>query len=392
MVPRDLRRALLHWAKVYPVVTLTGPRQSGKTTLCQQAFPKKPYVSLEPLDTRSFATEDPRGFLSKFPKGAVLDEVQRSPGLLGYIQEHVDQEKGPGQFILTGSQQLNLSEAVSQSLAGRTAVLHLLPPSWGELQRFPKVPKDLFSTLFAGAYPRIHDQKIPPARWLSDYLATYVQRDVRQVLKVGDLETFIAFLRLCAGSSGQELNLARLGADAGISQPTAKAWLSVLEASFICVRVPAWHANLRKRLVKSPKLHFLDSGLLCHLLGIQEPSQLRQHPSRGAIFESWVAAELLKQRHHKGLRPDPYHYREISGTEVDLLVRDGNNFLLAEAKSGQTMDGSFLAPLLETQARLEPAHPNATWKKALVYGGDQAYTRQGVSVLPWRDIEKLAPK
>ena len=391
MITRDLASVLSHWATVYPVVTLTGPRQSGKTTLCRAVFPDKPYASLEPLDTRGYAREDPRGFLAQFPDGAVLDEIQRVPELLGYIQDQVDRVPTAGRFILTGSRHLGLSEAVSQSLAGRTAILHLLPPSQAELKRFPRAPQDLNSVLHTGAYPRIHDQGIPAHRWLADYVATYVQRDVRQVLNIGDLETFMTFLRLCAGSSGQELNLSRLGADAGISQPTAKAWLSVLETSSLCFRIPAWHANFRKRLVKAPKLHFYDTGLLCHLLGIQNAEQLRAHPLRGAIFESWVASELLKQRHHQGVQPQVHHYREVAGLELDLLARDGLDFLLVEVKSGQTVDGSFLDPLLEVGARLEGTQPGSRWTRALVYGGEAAQQRKGVNIVPWGRVEELAP-
>jgi hypothetical protein len=391
MINRDLAPVLSRWATAYPVVTLTGPRQSGKTTLCKTVFPDKPYLSLEPMDVRTYAREDPRGFLAQFPDGAVLDEVQRTPELLGYIQDLVDRDPRPGKFILTGSQHFGLSEAVSQSLAGRTAILHLLPPSLGELVRFPHPAHDLATVLQTGAYPRIHDQGIPAARWLADYLATYIQRDVRSILNVGDLDAFTGFLRLCAGSTGQELNLNRLGTDAGISQPTAKAWLSVLETSFLVFKLPAWHANIRKRLVKAPKLHFYDTGLACHLLGIQSPSQLQNHPSRGALFESWVASELLKQRHHRGLQPSAHHFREVTGLEVDMMFQDGPEALLVEAKSGQTMDGSFLAPILEAQATLAPGQPSSAWTCALVYGGDQSQVRQGVRVLPWSRIEELAP-
>jgi len=370
MITRDLTPVVVQCAGQYPVVTLTGPRQSGKTTLCRAAFPDKPFASLEPLDTRTFALKDPRGFLAGFPDGAILDEVQRVPDLLSYIQDRVDRDPRPGRFILTGSQHFGLSQAISQTLAGRTAVLHLLPPSLGELQRFAQPPADLVTMLHTGAYPRIHDQGIPPGRWLADYLATYIQRDVRMVLNVGDLEAFTVFLRLCAGSTAQELNLNRLGGDAGISQPTAKAWLSVLETSFLCFHVPPWHANLRKRLVKAPKLHFFDSGLVCHLLGIQSPQQLQNHPARGAIFESWVASELYKQRFHRGLQPSGHHYREVSGLEVDFLVQDGPTLLLVEAKSGQTVDPTFLTPVLEAKASLEPVQPGLAFDPALVYGGE----------------------
>ena len=386
MIQRNLLPVLQHSATLYPVVTLTGPRQSGKTTLCRQAFPDKPYASLEPLETRAFAREDPRGFLAQFPAGAILDEVQQAPDLLSYLQVQVDQDPAPGRFILTGSQQFALSQAISQSLAGRTAVLHLLPLSLEELRRFPHPPQDLFSTLFAGAYPRIHDQGIPPTRWLADYLATYVQRDVRQVLNIGDLMAFTAFLRLCAGSTAQELNLSRLAADAGISQPTAKAWLSVLETSFLGFRLPPWHRNLRKRWVKAPKFHLFDSGLACHLLGIQSPGQLRSHPLRGALFESWAAAEILKQIHHQGRQPQAFHVREVSGREVDLVLEDGPRLHLVEMKSGQTLDGSWLEPLRSLREELASS-PGLTGISALLlYGGDHTQTRQGIQVLPWNGV------
>lgn len=390
MIQRNLLPVLQHSAALYPVVTLTGPRQSGKTTLCRQAFPDKPYASLEPLETRAFAREDPRGFLAQFPAGAILDEVQQAPDLLGYLQVQVDQDPTPGRFILTGSQQFALSQAISQSLAGRTAVLHLLPPSLEELRRFPHPPQDLFATLFTGAYPRIHDQGIPPTRWLADYLATYVQRDVRQVLNIGDLMAFTAFLRLCAGSTAQELNLSRLAADAGISQPTAKAWLSVLETSFLGFRLPPWHRNVRKRWVKASKFHFFDSGLACHLLGIQSPDQLRTHPLRGALFESWAAAEILKQIHHQGRQPQAFHFREVSGREVDLVLEDGPRLHLVEMKSGQTLDGGWLEPLRSLREELAGSPGPTGISALLLYGGDTTQTRQGIQVLPWDGVAAWA--
>jgi len=391
MIHRDLQPILLRWAGVYPVVTLTGPRQSGKTTLCRGAFPDKPYVSLEPLDTRSFALEDPRGFLDQYPHGAVLDEVQQTPSLLSYIQDLVDRDPRPGRFVLTGSQHFGLSGAVSQSLAGRTTILHLLPPSLGELRRFPSAPSDLTSTLFMGAYPRIHDQGIPPERWLGDYVTTYVQRDVRQVLKVGDLMSFTTFLRLCAGSTGQELNLSRLGADAGISQPTAKAWLSVLESSFLCFRLGPWHANLRKRIVKAPKLFFYDAGLVCHLLGIRSAQQLESHPLRGAIFETWAVSEAMKMHLHQGQETSAFHYREVSGLEVDLVLQESERTRLIEFKSGRTVDASWLKPLLAAKENLLAGSVGRVCEPILVYGGDQQQIRNGVRICPWDRLEALGP-
>ncbi|WP_005031332.1 ATP-binding protein [Holophaga foetida] len=391
MIQRDLQPTLLRWAGVYPVVTLTGPRQSGKTTLCKAAFPDKPYVSLEPLDTRTFALEDPRGFLGQYPAGVILDEVQHAPALLGYIQDMVDRDPSPGRFVLTGSQHLGLSDAVSQSLAGRTSILHLLPPSLGELRRFPSAPSDLVSTLFMGAYPRIHDQGISPERWLGDYVATYVQRDVRQVLKVGDLLSFNTFLRLCAGSTGQELNLSRLGADAGISQPTAKAWLSVLESSFLCFRLGPWHTNLRKRIVKAPKLYFYDSGLVCHLLGIRNAQQLETHPLRGAVFETWAVSEAMKMHLHQGLEVSAFHYREVSGLEVDLVLQEPERTRLIEFKSGRTIDASWIKPLQTAKENLSVGSAGQVFEPILVYGGDQQQVRNGVRICPWDHLEALGP-
>lgn len=391
MISRDLHSVLLYGAKVYPVVTLTGPRQSGKTTLCRAAFPDRPYISLEPLDTRAFAREDPRGFLAQYPQGAILDEVQHAAGLLTYLQDLVDRDPTPGRFILTGSQHFGLRDAVSQSLAGRTAVLHLLPPSLAELRRFPVAPGDLFDTLFMGAYPRIHDQGIPPERWLADYLATYIQRDVRQVLNVGDLLGFNTFLGLCAGSTGQELNLSRLGADAGISQPTAKAWLSVLESSFLCFRLAPWSSNLRKRLVKAPKLHFYDAGLACFLLGIRSARQLETHPLRGAIFETWVASEVVKMHLHRGREAAAYHYREVAGREVDLVLQSSDRVRLLEVKSARTVDASWLGSLMDAKTSLEAGSPAQSFDPILIYGGDQQQVRSGVHVQPWDRLEGLGP-
>ncbi len=391
MIQRDLHPVLLRWAAHYPVVTLTGPRQSGKTTLCKGAFPGKPYASLEPMETRAFALEDPRGFLGQYPEGAILDEVQHAPGLLGYIQDLVDRDPAPGRYVLTGSQHFGLSDAVSQSLAGRTAVLHLLPPSLRELRRFPKAPTDLFNTLFMGAYPRIHDQGIPPERWLADYVATYVQRDVRQVLNIGDLLSFTTFLRLCAGSTGQELNLSRLGADAGISQPTAKAWLSVLEGSFLCFRLGPWHTNLRKRIVKAPKLYFHDSGLVCHLLGIRTAQQLETHPSRGSIFETWVASEVMKMHLHQGVEPAAFHYREVAGAEVDLVLQEPGRTRLVEFKSGRTLDASWLKSLMAAKGALEAGASAHVFEPILMYGGDQEQVRSGVKIRPWDRLDELGP-
>ena len=389
MITRDAAAQLAHLARFYPVVSVTGPRQSGKTTLCRATFPTLPYVSLEPLDVREFATADPRGFLASFPNGAIIDEVQRAPDLFGYLQTEVDENPTPGRFILTGSQQLGLMASVTQSLAGRTGLLELYPPSWTELKRFPSAPRDLFEVLWTGAYPRIFDRAIPPHQWLADYVATYVQRDVRQLLNVGDLRTFTNFLKLCAGSTASETHLSRLGADAGISHNTAKAWLSVLEATYLLFRVPGWHPTFRKQVVKSAKLHVVDSGVASYLLGIREPEQLRTHPLRGALFESWVAAELLKRGAHQQLRRELYHYRDAAGLEVDLVSTDASSVTLIEAKSGATIASDFTDGVDRLARGVRDRAQNRPIATRVIHGGMTRQTRGQTQLLPWHEIDQL---
>lgn len=387
MIRRDLEPLLLRLAGQYPVLTITGPRQAGKTTLCRSAFPQKPYVSLEAFDIRDQVRSDPRGFLAQYADGAILDEIQNVPELTSYLQADVDGRPEAGRFVLTGSQHLGLTDAVSQSLAGRTAMLQLLPPSLAELRRFESAPRDLLTTLWMGAYPRIHDRGIAADRWLADYVTTYLQRDVRQVLDVGNLEAFTSFVRHCAGRTACEVNLSALGADAGVSHNTARAWLSVLEAGYLVFRVPSWQPSLRKRLVKAPKLHFVDTGLACSLLGITEPEQLRHHPLRGALFESWVAAEVLKARCHRGQVPALSHYRDARGLEVDLVLETGRRTLLLEAKSGATPSAEAFAPMLGLSAQLGGKNSGMPMEALLVHGGEGSQTRQGVRAVPWSALD-----
>lgn len=386
MYPRTLQSTLRELATYYPVVTVTGPRQSGKTTLCRATFPDKPYRSLEALDERAFATGDPRGFLAQFPDGAVLDEVQQAPGIVSYIQGLVDMRPVAGQYILTGSQHLGLTATVSQSLAGRTGMLYLLPLGLDELARFPGHPTTLYDMLRRGGYPRIFDQGIPAERWLADYATTYVERDVRSLLNIGDLNAFRDFLKLCAGRTAQVLNYSDLGADAGVSYNTAKAWLSVLEASFICFRLPAWHANVSKQVAKAPKLHFFDSGLVCYLLGIRHEGELIYHPHRGAIFESWAAAEVYKARVHRGLPAALSHLRRPRGEEVDLVVDAPDALHLVEMKSGATIADDFMTVLDRASDTMATAAGIRPIIRSLVYGGDGAQDRRGTRVLPWHQV------
>lgn len=385
MIARTLSDRLVRAARQYPVVTVTGPRQSGKTTLCRSIFPAKPYANLERPDVRQQAMSDPNGFLAQFPDGAVLDEVQRVPELLSYLQVRVDEQPRAGQFVLTGSQHFGLLGSISQSLAGRTAILNLLPLAWEELRHL-RPAATLFETLLAGGYPRIHDRDLPAGDWLADYTATYVERDVRQVLSVGDLTAFQTFLRVVAGRVGQLVNLSGLGADCGVSHPTARSWLSVLETGFIVFRLAPFHRNLGKRLTKSPKIYFYDSGLLCHLLGVRTADELRLHPLRGQIFESWVISEIMKARLHRGLGADLYFYRDLRGTEVDAVLVSGLRHVALEIKSGQTFAPEFLdslrvfAKLLTAQAAAVEA------EQVVIYGGDTAQQRSGATVVPWSDV------
>ncbi len=385
MINRDLAPRLELAARSAPAITLTGPRQSGKTTLCRAVFPDHPYVSLEATDVRSFAADDPRAFLAQYPKGAVIDEVQRAPDLPSYLQGLIDADPAPGRWILTGSQHFSLLESVNQSLAGRTAVHHLLPLSRGEAIRFPRYPQTLEEALITGGYPRIYDRGLDPADWIDSYVATYLERDVRTLRNVGDLSLFTRFVQLCAGRTAQLANLSSLADDCGVSQPTAKAWLSILETSFVVFLLPPFYSNLRKRLVKMPKLHFYDTGLVCHLLGIRTPEQLVSHPLRGPIFETWVVSEIAKLRTHRGLPRGLSFYRDRSGTETDLIVEQPERLTLLEAKSAASPSAAFLKTARRVAAHLQDQSP---CDLIAVYGGDQLQSRTEGSLIPWTELHE----
>lgn len=396
MIKRTLEKKLKNAAKQFPVVTITGPRQSGKTTLVKAVFTQYEYVSLELPDQRSFALEDPKGFLGQFDGPVILDEIQRSPDLFSYIQVYVDEHpQKTGQFILTGSQNFLLLQRISQSLAGRCAVLHLLPFSLAELLERPPIsidtlgryaakksapPKfDLMEILFTGFYPRIHDMKLPAQDWLANYYQTYLERDVRNVLNVGDIETFSRFIRICAGRSGQLLNLTGLASDCGITHTTAKRWISVLEASFVITLLRPYFKNYGKRLIKTPKIYFLDSGLLCYLLQIRSPQELFHRAERGAVFEGYVISELLKNFLHRGEQPRLYFWRDATGHEIDCIIEQGEKRISLESKSGQTVVSDFFKMLLYWRDLSGDPHSPA----ALIYGGNKSFMRSGIGVYPW---------
>jgi len=383
MIKRVIEHHLYRLAKQYPVVTMTGPRQSGKTTLCQAAFPHKKYISLENLDSRRMALKDPRGFLADIPDGAILDEIQRAPELLSYIQGIVDQKKKTGMFILTGSQQFELMGTVTQSLAGRTALATLLPLSYGEVYEGAKKRPDINSVLFTGFYPRIFDKKLNPTEALSFYTATYLERDVRSLIQVQDLSRFEMFLKLCASQTGQILNLSHLSNECGIAVNTAKSWLSVLEASYIIFFLRPHHNNFRKRLIKSPKLYFVDVGLAAFLLDIQDAGHLKNHPLRGALFETFVVADILKKRLNNIKTNNMSYFRDNTGNEVDVLMDLGSEVVPMEIKSGQTIADDFFKGLNYYRSL------NSTVKKSwLIYGGDKSYQDNGHQICPYDQMEE----
>ncbi len=387
MIERLLQPHLLELAGRYPVVTLTGPRQSGKTTLSRMAFPELPYVSVENPANRELAQEDPVAFFARYRDGAVIDEVQRVPQLFSYLQGLVDEDPRPGRFVLTGSQNLALIDGLTQSLAGRTTLTELLPLSLAEIRRFPDPPADLDVLIWQGGYPRIYERGLPANEWLADYVATYVERDVRQLVRVGDLLLFQTFLRLCATRTGQLLNLTSLAADCGITPPTARSWLSVLEASYIVFRLPPFFANLGKRLIKTPKLYFHDTGLAASLLGIEEPRQLASHPLRGALFETWVVGEIAKAHLHRGRRPRLSFYRDRDRVEVDLVIERGNELVPVEIKAAQTPSGKLFAALDRFEEALGEAGGRRIAERFVVYGGGESQERSRGRLVAWREID-----
>ncbi len=385
MIERAVKKQVLRLAKQYPVVTITGPRQSGKTTLCRALFPAKPYVSLENPDNRRAAVKDPKQFLADFPNGAVLDEIQKAPDLLSYIQGIVDDQNKEGLFILTGSHQFELMDSITQSLAGRTALVKLLPFSYAEIYGLNKKKHEINKVLFNGFYPRIFDKKLNPTEALAFYTSTYLERDVRALIQVQDLSRFEMFLKICAAQTGQILNLSHLSNECGIAVNTVKSWLSVLEAGYIIFLLRPHHKNFRKRLIKSPKLYFIDVGLAAYLLDIQDETHIKNHPLRGALFETFIVAEILKNRFNSIKTNNLYYFRDNIGNEIDVLMDMGSEVIPIEIKSGQTMNNDFLKGLNYYRA-LNP-DVNQSW---LIYGGDKYYQEDGHKICPYNKMtEKI---
>jgi len=381
MIPRAAAPFLAELRHGYPVITLTGPRQSGKTTLARAVFADKPYVSLETPEERDFARSDARGFLARFPAGAVIDEVQHVPELLSWIQTDVDLAGAMGRFVLTGSQNFALMANIAQSLAGRSAFVQLLPLSIAELAAAGKLPEDVDAAILRGGYPALYARRLNPQRWLTDYTMSYIERDVRQVSRIHDLALFQRFVKLCAGRTGQLLNFANLALECGVAQNTARAWLSVLEASYLVFLLPPHHRNFNKRVVKTPKLYFIDTGLAAALLGIGSTAQLALHPLRGALFETLIVSEYLKARYNAGLPSNLHFWRDNVGLEIDLLLEEAEGLRPIEIKSGATVTGDFFTGLdkwmkLAGGAALPPR---------LIYAGPHSHHRNGVELRRWQE-------
>ncbi|HNT49346.1 MAG TPA: ATP-binding protein [Cyclobacteriaceae bacterium] len=382
MIARHLAKKITSLRKQFPVLSLTGPRQTGKTTLLKSIYKDLPYITLEDIDNRTNAIQDPRGFLSNFPNGVVLDEVQNTPDLFSYIQGIVDDKDI--HVVLSGSQNFLLSEKINQSLAGRTAILKLLPFSFEELKGTKYEPKSWENFVFNGGYPRLYDKQIQPADFYPAYINTYIEKDVRQIKNIENLNSFSLFLKLCAGRTGQVLNIHALANDASVSPNTAKAWLSVLEASYIIHFLQPHHKNYNKRLIKSPKLYFYDTGVVCALLGIESPSQLITHYLKGSLFENFIINEFIKQRLNDGKNLNTFYWLSKDQKEIDLLIDQGNKLIPIEIKSGQSRNASFFSNLLYWQKLSGADSENLN----VIYGGTENMRTSTGNYISWKNSSK----
>ena len=381
MITRIAKEKLINLAKTFKCVAVTGARQSGKTTLVKEVFSTKPYVSLENIDTRQFASEDPRGFLSSYPNGAVLDEVQRCPKLFSYLQEILDNSSEKGLYILTGSNNFLLQENITQSLAGRVGFLNLLPFSIQELEDNNLIFNTIEEQILNGFYPPIYDQKIPFSDWCPNYIRTYIERDVRQIKNVTDLIVFERFIKLLAGRTGQEFNASSLSVETGVDVKTIQSWVGILESSFIIYLLKPHYNNFKKTIVKRPKIYFYDTALVCSLLGIRTISHLETHPAKGAIFETMVVTEFVKNRTNKGLPINLYYWRDKAGHEIDLIIDNEEVLLPIEIKSGKTINSDFFKNL--DYFKKITGFQNSL----LVYNGELGQKRSnGTEVINWKDI------
>jgi len=384
MILRQLQQELLAQVIEYPIVTILGPRQAGKTTLAQNTLPDYEYVNLEKPDIRQFAQEDPNAFLKQYSNKIIFDEIQRVPELLSYIQTLVDQNYSTGQFVLTGSHQLQLREAISQSLAGRTSLLYLLPLSIDELSSAGISFDSFHEYLFRGFLPRIYDQQQRPHLAYSNYYQTYVERDVRQLIKLKDVTLFEKFIKLLAGRVGQLINYQSLSNDIGVDAKTIKNWLSILEASFVIFKLPPYFESFGKRIVKSPKYYFTDTGLLTYLLDIETPSQLQRDPLIGNLFENLIVLECLKYRYNASLTPNLFYFRDSQGNEIDLIYKTGHELIGVEIKSASTYHSSFKKSL----EKFSRNNQNLS-RKIIAYAGDNRHLSDQIELIHFKDCNQI---
>jgi len=388
MIYRNISNKLRSLSRLFPVVTLTGPRQSGKTTLVKNIFENLPYVSLESPETRLLIQSDPKGFLNEYKNGVVLDEVQRVPDLFSYIQVIVDEDNREGQFILTGSQNFLLLEKVTQSLAGRVGILKLLPFCLDELKQSGLFFEEYEELVFNGFYPRLYDKKIPATDYYSNYIQTYVERDVKQIRNITDQNSFIRFLQMCASRIGQLLNISSLANDCGISQITAKSWLSVLEASYVIHFLYSYHRNFNKRLVKMPKLYFFDTGLACSLLNIREKEQIQNFYLKGGLFENFIVNEIVKHSWNSGVLRTNYFWRDKVGHEIDCIVEEADRYLPIEIKAGKTISKEYAKEI----AYWNKLSGNSPENSYIVYGGDKNYKLSEGNYVSWKNLDTILKK
>jgi predicted AAA+ superfamily ATPase len=384
MIARDATETILKLASSFKAVALNGPRQSGKTTILKQIFPDKKYVTLENLQERNFAIDDPLQFLAQFPEGAILDEVQRAPELFSYLQQVLDEKPQKGLFILSGSNNFLLLESISQSLAGRVGYLDLLPFCLAEVGRCPSPAQSLNDLMFAGGYPAIAFEKVTPQLWFPSYVRTYIERDVRQIKNISDLTLFQRLLYLCAGRIGQQINLSSLANDAGLDYKTVQSWLTIMQASYIVFQLPPYYKNFNKRIVKTSKLYFYDTGLACYLLGITRADQLQTHPLKGPLFENFIISELLKNRNNVGARNNLFYFRDSAGNEIDVLIDNGASQIPIEIKAGETINQDFFKGL-KYWSKLTGQQDGL-----LMYAGEKSGIAQyGFSVNNWRNVGSI---
>jgi len=386
MIPRALGEKIVSLAGMFPVVSLSGPRQSGKTTLARAMFSDYAYVNLENLDDRLAAEEDPLRFLRPHSdSGLIVDEAQKVPSLFSYLQGIVDESGEMGKYVLTGSQNFLLLEKITQSLAGRVAVCNLMPFGLSELADADLLDDDLNRVMFTGGYPVIFDRQIPVPDYFPSYIQTYIERDVRAISNIGDLGTFQRFVKLCAGRVGHLLNLSGLGTELGLNYKTVRSWISILETSFLVFLLQPHHKNFNKRIVKQPKLYFFDSGLLCALLDIQSPQQLDSHYLRGNVFENLIISEYIKSSLHAGRRPNVFFWRNSTGHEIDLMIEADARLWAVEIKSGETLNEDFFKNLRYFK-RISSAPDECFY---LVYSGERNFSRKYGQVVGWQSISKL---